>query len=160
MPGALSTQFDATRMAMNIRESEHALDETFEDSDPCEFQREASSLNTADDAADLNIIHLSGNHVYEDIAGQDALKANDKRPDFDRSFRRLVITIFRGRAMPIGSLTVSVVWCVIIVIISYLLRRDYTDSCRQWCTPIAVDSDALSYVGFALFLLTSFRVQE
>lgn len=155
----VSPQFDATFMTLERQKSLHALDETFEDSDLCELRREASSLNTADDAA-LNIIEIPQSHVYEDIAGQDALKVNDKRPDHDHSFRRLVITIFRGRAMPIRSLTASIVSCVIVVIISFLLRRKYDSPCRQWCTPIAVDSNALSYVGFALFLLTSFRVQE
>ena len=65
--------------------------------------------------------------------------------------------------MPIKPLLATVLWATIAVLITWATSLNYTAKngpCRWWCTPLAIDGDALSYVGFALFLLTSFRVQE
>lgn len=155
--GPLAQQIEAVRMSLESTESAHALDESFEQNATI---TRASSQNTADDTADLNIIDMSG-PIYADVEGQEAFKMTDRRVDKDRSYRRLLLTILRGRAMPMGPLFFAVAWSVIAVLITWATRRTYEgETCRWWCSPLAVDGDALSYVGFALFLLTSFRVSE
>lgn len=157
--------------------SSHALDETFGAGDPSPVEaREENEPPLATYAMPADeIAPLRGNNgnlkldagdgpEYADVAGQEALKVNDRRADSDHSLRRFLLTLVRGRAMPLRSLTASVFWCVAAVVVSFLTRRGYPPhdkgECRRWCTPLAVDGGALSYVGFALFLLTSFRVQE
>lgn len=134
-------------------------------------------MNKADETAHLKIIDidkaedgdnrhrrryhlLRDKHTYSDVAGEAAFKLSDHRGDVPS----VLWTVLRGRAMPLMPMLWSIAWTVFAVGSSYVLRRwspaEAKGECRAWCTPISVDSDALSYVGFALFLLTSFRVQE
>lgn len=120
--------------------SSHALDVVFEPSD-------------SDDGLRNN---------YTDFDAQLVFKKSDFTKD--RNWKRELWHILRGSATPIVPLLISVFWATAAVVISWGTSRNYEahlkGECRWWCTPLAVDGDALSYVGFALFLLTSFRVSE
>lgn len=148
----------------------NTVDAAFDEERAISSTSSAQPFNLADQTAHLNFNDVeptpstsANNLKYEDVAGQDAMKSVDVRSP-DHSLSKWILTVVRGRAMPLKPLLASVIWCVTAVVISYFTRRDYpphrNGECRQWCTPLAVDGDALSYVGFALFLLTSFRVQE
>lgn len=142
----------------------HALDFNLDQSKATNNGNPSPS-NTADETAFLNIISVNGERLeYMDHDGQSAFRKNDKQRDGEPFLRRWFMTVVRGRAMPVTSLLVSTVWCAIAVGISFATSKNYkpheNGECRWWCTPLAVDGNALSYVGFALFLLTSFRVSE
>lgn len=100
--------------------------------------------------------------VYVDIDGQKVFQKSDTGKE--RSLKRIIYESFRKRAMPVKPLAVSILWAIVAVVISWATSKGYSPNdegeCRWWCSPLAVDGNALSYVGFALFLLTSFRVQE
>lgn len=124
-----------------------------------------SPTNTADETAFLNILSVNGEGLeYNDHDEQSAFRKNDEKRDGESFIRRCFMTAVRGRAMPLTPLLISTVWCAIAVGITYATSKSYQPhkdgECRWWCTPLAVDGNALSYVGFALFLLTSFRVSE
>lgn len=131
-----------SRRSSNLSASSHAFDVSFE------------IRSSESDESDLP--------TYMDIEGQHAFKKSDA--ERTRSIRHTIYTIFRGRAMPTRSLLVSIIWAIVATLITWASRADYPPhergECRWWCTPLAIDGDALSYVGFALFLLTSFRVSE
>lgn len=149
-------ELETTRISIETAESIHALDESFQQPDsvtPVPVQNEADGSTT------LSIQETGP--AYADVNGELAFRKADDRADKDRTYRRLMHTILRGRAMPLGTLFFAVAWAVAAVLISWATRRSFPDGeCRWWCTPLAVDGAALSYVGFALFLLTSFRVSE
>lgn len=104
----------------------------------------------------------SSKPVYTDFDGQLVYQKSDVGKE--RSLKRTIYEILRGRAMPVMPLAVSVLWAILAVVISWATSKGYAPNengeCRWWCSPLAIDGNALSYVGFALFLLTSFRVQE
>lgn len=138
-PSVTSTH---SRRSSSISASSHAFDISF-------------NVRTSDsDESDLP--------AYMDIEGQNAYKKSDM--ERIHSIRHTIYTVFRGRAMPIRPLFISTMWAVIATVITWATRVGYppheNGECRWWCTPLAIDGDALSYVGFALFLLTSFRVSE
>lgn len=143
-------------------QSSHALDTSF-DQQNLSSDDSAPAHNTADRLAYLNLTSPSG-LTYEDYDSQEAFSHSDSRPYKESSWTRTFQTIIRGRAMPLRPLIFSILWAILAVVSSYFTRLGYrahlNNECRWWCTPLAIDGDALSYVGFALFLLTSFRVQE
>lgn len=124
----------------------------------------ATPNNIADELAHLNIVPIKPAAIYADYDDQKVFKKADEGKLDDRKWSRVIYTIVRGRAMPLKPLLLAFLWSVTAVTISYFTSRHYAphlrNECRWWCTPLAIDGNALSYVGFALFLLTSFRVQE
>jgi hypothetical protein len=70
----------------------------------------------------------------------------------------------RGHAIPWRAVALAGVWATIAVLASWLFGRHWSKNkpgaCRWWCSPISIDSAVASYVGFALFLLLGFRVNE
>lgn len=57
----------------------------------------------------------------------------------------------------------AVLWTVGIVFVSYALSKTWPEenpACKAWCSPIDVDGDLLLELGFALFLILSFRASE
>lgn len=125
--------------------SSHALDVQFE----------ARSFSSA--SSDDSVLE-----PYTDIDGQMELQKADA--DKKHDLKHTIWTVLRGRAMPLKPLSISVLWAIIATVGTYFTRIGFAPheagDCRWWCTPLAVDGNALSYVGFALFLLTSFRVSE
>lgn len=83
----------------------------------------------------------------------------------NRLIRALAIAV-RGHAVPFRTITAIFLWTVTVTVVSWLLGRNWRTegdnalSCRYWCSPIAIDPSVASYVGFALFLLLGFRVNE
>lgn len=127
-----------------------------------------SSASSSSHALDISFNIRSPNSsfstlpTYIDIENQQAFKKSDQQ--YKRSLRHTIFVILRGRAMPVKPLLISVIWATVATVITWASRIGYppheNGECRWWCTPLAVDGNALSYVGFALFLLTSFRVSE
>ncbi|CAN8066368.1 unnamed protein product [Agarophyton chilense] len=146
--------------------SVHALDVRLEQVAEMRNDGEAPPPNNiADETAFLNIVTVHGERLeYVDHEGEQAFKKNDKRRENEPFLRRWLLSIVRGRAMPIIPLLSTTCWAALAVTLTWVSRRNYephlNGDCRWWCTPLAVDGNALSYVGFALFLLTSFRVSE
>lgn len=140
--------------------SSNALDFSFEHRPSSSVS--SSAHNTADEAAHFNINPV-GTLRYHDY-DQDVYKRSDAEKWKKRSKRRYIHTILKGRALPVKPLLAAIFWAVCAVVITWATSRNYEPhkkgDCRWWCTPLAIDGDALSYVGFALFLLTSFRVSE
>lgn len=98
--------------------------------------------------------------AYEDIAHQDARSRAESTPTNRNSIQWLK-TIMRGRSFAFIPILVSVVWSTLAVYISMLLKgRVAQEGCKWFCTPLGLDSNTHSYVGFALFLLLGFRVNE
>lgn len=100
--------------------------------------------------------------LYHDVDGQRALSAPDVQRQ-ERNNYHWLRTLVRGRSFPLVPILVSMVWSALAVYISYVAQR-YTrfnkTDCRWFCSPLALDSTTHSYVGFALFLLLGFRVNE
>ena len=117
---------------------------------------------SVDDESDTDASSSGMVPAYMDYDGQLVFKKSDNGRK--RSCKRVIYEALRGRAMPTKPLIAAVLWAIIAVVISWLTRKGYQPhedgDCRWWCSPLAVDGEALSYVGFALFLLTTFRVQE
>lgn len=132
------------------------------------YSRPSSTVSASSHAFDISFEIRSSESdeselpAYMDIEGQHAFKKSDA--ERSHNIRHTIYTILRGRAMPIRSLLVSIIWAIIATLITWASRVGYPPNergeCRWWCTPLAIDGNALSYVGFALFLLTSFRVSE
>lgn len=72
----------------------------------------------------------------------------------------------RGHAVPWYALFLIAGWTFFIILASYLASRGWSKnkdgkcSARFWCSPISLEPSVASYVGFALFLLLGFRVNE
>lgn len=182
LPGALpaTTEVGDTTAAVSsvsVSIGDNDIAASTNDDTP-DADHQGSAMNEADEAAHLNFIDIDQaedgdnrhrrsyrfrflkKHTYSDVAGEAAFKSSDYRGNV----RSMVWSVFRGRAMPLMPMLCSIAWTVFAVGMSYALKgwspAEAKGECRAWCTPLSVDSDALSYVGFALFLLTSFRVQE
>lgn len=80
------------------------------------------------------------------------------------SFMKWLLAGVGGRSLPIKPFLFSVGWSAIAVGITFWTSKNHTalngKTCRWWCTPLHIDGSGLAYVGFALFLLTNFRVAE
>lgn len=158
---------DDEAISMQSSASSHALDDVLLPRAPSQSASPASSANTsgnntADELAYLNMCEPNCPR-YQDIEGQKVFAKSDRRSYKEKSWGHMLHTIIRGRAMPLKPLGFAVFWAIASVFITWGTSKGYTardGPCRWWCTPLAIDGDALSYVGFALFLLTSFRVQE
>lgn len=154
---------EAIRLSVESHASEHALDMNY-DADEQDPAPRASSQNTADDA-NLNVLGLKM-PAYQGVSGEEPFKASDCRRPKEQPIQHFLVTIFRGRAMPLRSVALATIWSAIAVVITWATKdaipKNYNNpgDCRWWCTFLAFDSNALSYVGFALFLLTSFRASE
>lgn len=159
----VDTQLEAARLSVESRASEHALDINY-DADEQDPARRASSQNTADEA-NLNVLGMTG-PSYKNVSGEEPFKASDCQHPKERPVHHYLVTILRGRAMPLKSVALATIWSALAVFITWITKdakpNNYNNpgDCRWWCTFLAFDSDALSYVGFALFLLTSFRASE
>lgn len=99
---------------------------------------------------------------YRNVDGEAELS----RPDLQRHDRgryHWLRTVVRGRSFALIPVLLSVSWAALAVYISYVVKHavNYTrDGCVWFCTPLALDATTHSYVGFALFLLLGFRVNE
>ncbi|KAI0562293.1 hypothetical protein FGB62_62g233 [Gracilaria domingensis] len=112
--------------------------------------------NQADETAFLNIITVHGERLeYTDHVHEAAFKKNDNRGENEPFLRRWLLSVVRGRAMPVIPLLVSTGWAALAVVITWLSRKNYEahvkGECRWWCTPLAVDGDALSVSGARMF---------
>lgn len=78
--------------------------------------------------------------------------------------RRLLSVLQRFPTVSFTAYIISTLWTVGIVFLSWWLSsfwegQDRGD-CEKWCSPIDVDGNILSNVGFALFLIISFRAAD
>lgn len=164
-PGGERAGWDVEQGAAASTEDEY-VSEGQEGSD---FATDESSSSHAmdanlsvDDESDADASSSGMAPAYMDFDGQLVFKKSDNGRK--RSFKRIIYEALRGRAMPTKPLIAAVLWAIFAVVISWVTRKGYRPhedgDCRWWCSPLAVDGEALSYVGFALFLLTTFRVQE
>jgi len=70
-------------------------------------------------------------------------------------------TLAYGRSFAFVPIFLSVIWSVFAVYISRLLKSRVSQvGCKWFCTPLGLGPTTHSYVGFALFLLLGFRVNE
>lgn len=100
---------------------------------------------------------------YQDVDGESALT----RPDTTKHTRSQfswVRTVIRGRSFSALPMVISVIWSALVVYFAWLASFRWPEAkrtdCRWFCTPLALESNTHSYVGFALFLLIGFRVNE
>lgn len=140
--------------------SSHALDAAF--GDFSSGSSHAMDVNLDMGVGDSADASASRKMVYVDFDGQLVYQKSDVGKE--RSLKRTIYEILRGRAMPVLPLAVSILWSIFAVVVSWATSKGYEPNengdCRWWCSPLSIDGNALNHVGFALFLLTSFRVQE
>jgi len=100
-------------------------------------------------------------YEYKDFDEQlDRTKADDSNIS-KRGSRDVLKTFVRGRSFALVPVAISVVWATLAVYISLLLKsRVRQAGCKWFCTPLGLGPTTHSYVGFALFLLMGFRVNE
>jgi hypothetical protein len=109
-------------------------------------------------------IDVTSEYRYLDIDDPDRKHIEHEYPG--SRFVAAVQFFVRGHAVPWLPLFCVTLYTTFIVTISWLIARNWDQNTREncssrwWCTPIAVDSAVASYVGFALFLLLGFRVNE
>lgn len=110
---------------------------------------------------------LDVNEGYEYLDQPDPDAKHVEPPDHAGArLTRAVLYFTRGNAIPWIPLVGVTIYSLIAVLVSWGASRNWSgnddDVCssRWWCTPISVDSGVASYVGFALFLLLGFRVNE
>lgn len=68
-----------------------------------------------------------------------------------------------ARAVPLWILAIVILWSAAIVSVAYVVGRNFeiTPCISPWfCSPIAVDNSVKNYIGFALFLLLGFRLND
>ncbi len=99
---------------------------------------------------------------YHDVDGENVLARADKiKLIRNRGFKHWLRTIIRGRSFATIPLLLSIAWSCFAVGMAQLASRGYPrEGCKWFCSPLALDSTIHSYVGFALFLLLGFRVNE
>lgn len=74
---------------------------------------------------------------------------------------RWIRTLLHGRSFAFVPIMLSVIWSVVAVYVSMLLKSRVSQvGCKWFCTPLGLGPTTHSYVGFALFLLLGFRVNE
>lgn len=123
----------------------------------------ASSSSSSEFALEDYWVKSSGPPpTYEDVDGQPTLSRPDRTKA--RSQFSWVRTVIRGRSFSLLPMLISVGWSVLAVYFAWLASWRWPPAkrtdCRFFCTPLALDSNIHSYVGFALFLLLGFRVNE
>lgn len=105
-------------------------------------------------------------YQYLDVADPDKSQTELPCPNAVGRFRRAVEYVTRGHAVPWKQLAIVTIWAVIAVVISYFTGLNWEGNegadckSRWWCSPISVDMSAIGYLGLALFLLLSFRLNE
>lgn len=98
--------------------------------------------------------------AYHDHAGQAARTKTDNH-GHSRGARHWLKTMMRSKSIAWQPILLSVAWSTLAVYLSQLASRGFrTGECRFFCSRIALDATTHSYVGFALFLLLGFRVNE
>lgn len=66
-------------------------------------------------------------------------------------------------AVHLSLLVIATVWAVVATFLSWKLSKIWGvkgNMCPKWCSPIDIDSNVLSNVGFALFLILAFRASD
>lgn len=68
-------------------------------------------------------------------------------------------------ALNLSVMPLIVLWSALIIVVAYFVRRKEIEGershCFPWfCSPIAIESTVKDYVGYALFLLLAFRLND
>lgn len=110
--------------------------------------------------------HTDSDYEFQEIVDPDLSSRDAQMNDGNSRFVNAVNFITRGHAIPWKALSVIMVYSTFIVIVTYFAAKDWSEntpekcSSRWWCSQISVDPAVIGYIGFALFLLLGFRVND
>ncbi|KAI0558539.1 Bestrophin/UPF0187 [Gracilaria domingensis] len=88
-----------------------------------------------------------------------------KNEDVNPSFLGSVLKVFNSLpSVSARSMILATAWTVVAVFASYGLSfawdRMKRDTCNAWCSPLDVEVSVLANIGFALFMILSFRASD
>lgn len=140
-----------------------------------EYKREWFIPNNLDKAPRSKVVDegsttMEGTVTTETIplanGSKDIEPEKEERPFTERPTFRGFLKIF-FKYLPNVSLTAQIIatmWTVCAVFLSFGLSKLWKDqkrgSCNWWCSPIDVNGTVLSNIGFALFMILSFRASD
>lgn len=104
-------------------------------------------------------------YEYLESADPDRLKSFEQPLPANR-FVRAALYLTHGRGIPWKWLVLLTLYAAATVTGSHFFAKGWDENrpekCAShwWCSQLTIDSNVMSYVGFALFLLLGFRVNE
>lgn len=101
-------------------------------------------------------------HMYtEGKPGTDDSSESDETATIKGS---LIKVFYSLPSVSIVAQIAVTLWTVVAVLLSWRLSKlwdgDRQGACREWCSPVDVDGSVLANVGFALFMILSFRASD
>lgn len=100
------------------------------------------------------------NGIQEHAAGSETDFELKIIPTFSGSLRKFIRRLPR---VSIWAQAIVLLWAVVATLISWRLRvlwPSKQSDCMKWCSPIDVQPNVLSNIGFALFMILAFRVSD
>lgn len=89
------------------------------------------------------------------------ISQNDKRLTLRGSLWKLINWL---PSVPMTAQVIAILWSVIGVLVSWGLskvwKNDRQEECAHWCSPVDVQAPVLGDVGFALFMILTFRASD
>lgn len=145
-----------------------AISEVYCEKDGTSMSSGAETHGPGLGAAIVDILdgQTDSDYEFQEVVDPDLLSRDSERTGGISTFVDAVNFITRGHAIPWKALAIIVAYSTFVVTVTFFAAKDWTkntpENCtsRWWCSQVSVDPDIIGYVGFALFLLLAFRVND